>query len=207
MEIVDFNRWFLALFFASVAAFYVVRVTFLAKKTQETIMPMGPRGSLHFFVHLLFRVFRATIFLVCCIRVWWQDFDVYLGPMPTLWQPWILLMGDALMLSAMAGIVAINLYMRDRWRSGIPESGPDKLITSGPYRISRNPMMMLVMWAQLGFFLALPSYFSLVCFLVGVTSVVTQSGLEQVALAKRFGAQYAAYCSRTPKWLFGRPAA
>ncbi|MBO6504791.1 MAG: isoprenylcysteine carboxylmethyltransferase family protein [Kordiimonadaceae bacterium] len=204
MDIIEFNRWFLALFFASVALFYAVRVTFLAKKTQETVTPIGPRGSLHFYVHIIFRVFRVAILLLCWLRLISPETDNSIGIIASLWTAPVMIVGDVLMLAAMAGIIAINFFMSDRWRSGIPEKAPKELITSGPYRYSRNPMMLFVMVAQLGFFLALPSLFSLVCLVVGVTSVFIQESLERKALSDAFGDLYREYCAQTPRWLLLR---
>lgn len=204
MDIIEFNRWFLALFFASVALFYAIRVTFLAKKMQETVTPIGPRGSLHFYVHVIFRVFRIAILALCWLRLFWPETDNSIGIISAFWTPLVMLMGDALMLVAMAGIIAINFYLSDRWRSGIPDKAPTELITSGPYRFSRNPMMLFVMLAQLGFFFALPSVFSMVCLLVGITSVFIQESLERKALSDAFGKLYQEYCARTPRWFLVR---
>lgn len=204
MDIVEVNRWFLAVFFAVVATFYVVRITFLGKKTQEIITPTGPPGSLHFRIHMVFRLFRALILLLCWLRLWWPKADSYIGIIPALWSPAVLVAGDILMVSAMAGIVGINLFLSDRWRSGIPDHGPAELVTDGPYRLSRNPMMVLVMVAQTGFFLALPSLFSLTCLAVGLASIVMQATLEEQALTARFGDQYSQYKARTPRWIPGR---
>ncbi len=204
MDIIEFNRWFLALFFAFVAVFYAVRITFLTKKTREIITPIGKPGTVHYSIEVLFRVFRALILLVCWVRLWWPPADDYIGTFPQLFVPSVLVAGDLVMVTAVAGILSINLYLKDVWRSGIPERGPFELITSGPYRFSRNPMMLFVMVAQFGFFLALPSYFSLLCFVLGVVTIVIQERLEGQALSDKFGDRYAIYCQRTPRWLLMR---
>lgn len=204
MDFIEINRWFLALFFSFVATFYVVRVTFLAKKTQETVTPMGPRGSLHFYVHVIFRLFRSAIFLVCWARLVSPATDEWIGVIPVLWNPGVMMLGNAFMLIAMGGIIAINFYLKDQWRSGIPDKAPAALVTAGPYRYSRNPMMLFVMVAQIGFFLALPSSFSLLCLMVGIAAVFVQEALERKALLKAFGGLYQDYCDRTPRWILIR---
>ena len=52
-----------------------------------------------------------------------------------------------------------------------------------------------------GFFLALPSVFSLECLLAGVTVLVRQARVEEKALAELFGEAYEAYRRQVPRWL------
>jgi len=82
-----------------------------------------------------------------------------------------------------------------------PEAA-SSLVTSGIYRVTRNPMyvglsFVLVAWAV---FLASPWA------LVGVLAFVLYIGRFQIepeerALSKRFGAEYAAYQARVRRWL------
>jgi protein-S-isoprenylcysteine O-methyltransferase Ste14 len=75
------------------------------------------------------------------------------------------------------------------------------LLTGGPYNRSRNPVFIAVMLGQFGFFLALPSVFSLVCLIAGVTVLIRQARVEERALADFFGDTYEAYRRRVPRWL------
>jgi len=54
---------------------------------------------------------------------------------------------------------------------------------------------------MLGFALALPSLFTLVCLIAGVLAVTRQANEEERSLVKR--ADYQAYLMRTAKWPFG----
>jgi protein-S-isoprenylcysteine O-methyltransferase Ste14 len=56
------------------------------------------------------------------------------------------------------------------------------------------------MTGQLGFFLALPSVFSLVCLVAGVLVITRQAKEEEKALAQRFGQDYEAYRAKVPRW-------
>ena len=87
------------------------------------------------------------------------------------------------------------------WRSGIDPDGPAKLVTTRLYGRSRNPMYLGVLAAQLGFFLALPSAFTLVCLMAGFAAVFSQVRLEEVHLGQQFPGQYANYLQNVPRWL------
>ncbi len=198
---VDFTRWFLAIYFLVVAAFYTVRI--LAEKTRTGTSPVfsGTPGTVHFATHMTFRVFRVAILGVCCIRLAWPGFDTYLVPLPVLWLPAVLLMGVVLLLTSFVAVLYVHFYLGEDWRSGTRQGGESRLITLGPYALSRNPMMLLVMAAQIGLFLALPSVFTLICLAAGVWAVRAQVRVEEQMLEARYGAAYEAYANRAPRWL------
>jgi protein-S-isoprenylcysteine O-methyltransferase Ste14 len=201
MTAIDFTRWFLALFFVSVAAFYTIRIILLKRKMGISPVFAGQPGTLHFATHLAFRTFRIVILAVCVVRLLWPSLDRYLIPFNALWHPTILLLGDGLLLASFSAIILIHFYMGKEWRSGMRLGDRTELITTGPFAISQNPMMLCVVMGQVGFFLALPSAFTLICLLAGVWAVVTQVRVEQHLLRERFGATYDAYAACTPRWL------
>jgi protein-S-isoprenylcysteine O-methyltransferase Ste14 len=194
-------RWFLAAFFCVVGAFYIVRINLLARKLDRPVTYKGEPGSLHWATHQTFRIFRALIFVICLARVPYPALDAWLVPMVPLWHGPVFIAGCLTLLASFGGIVAVNLYLKQEWRSGSRPGEPGKLITTGPYAWSQNPMMSLVMLGQLGFFLAMPSLFALVCLLVGCWAVVAQVGVERSQLESRFGEEYLQYSAQTPSWL------
>ncbi len=206
MSAVELVRVFLALFFASTAVFYVVRIALLEKQLSRPAVYVGQPGNLHFITHRLFAAFRATILGVCVVRVPFPAVDGYLVPIGFLNHDAVILFGAALLAVSAFGIVKINLFMKDNWRSGTRQEDTSDLVTTGPYAFSQNPMMLLVVVAQVGFFLALPTVFSLVCLLVGVWAVVMQVSVERDSLTQRFGEEYVRYAQETPRWLFFKPA-
>ena len=199
----EFTRWYLALFFLGVAAFYTVRI--LAIKLRRGASPVykGEPYSAHFLTHLAFRIFRAAILLVCVARLFSPEIDVYLLPIAPLWHPAVLLSGCVLLLGSFGYVVYVHFYMGRDWHSGARTEDPTRLITTGPFSHSRNPMMVCVQGAQLGLFLALPSVFTLLCLAVGVAAVHIQVKVEEAVLEAQHGDAYRAYRERTPRWLFG----
>ncbi len=113
-----------------------------------------------------------------------------LWPIVGLWHPAVLAVGDVLLIAGFGSVVAIHMYMGCDWRSGARPNGSTSLLTTGPFVVSRNPMMLGVLVAQIGFFLALPSAFSLICLGVGVGAITVQVGIEERYLRDRFGDTY-----------------
>ncbi len=201
---VEFTRWFLALFFLCVAAFYTARIFVLKQQLGASPVYFGRFGTLHWGTHATFRVFRVLILGVCLVRLAWPDFDKYLVTFDALWHPVVLILGSGLLLAGFSAVVVVHFYMGEGWRSGTRKEDRTRLITGGPFAYSRNPMMLSVILAQVGLFLALPSLFTLVCLVFGVWAVTAQVGVEEGLLQHRFGEDYDAYLATTPRWLIFR---
>jgi protein-S-isoprenylcysteine O-methyltransferase Ste14 len=200
----DFTRWFLALFFVGVAAFYTVRILVAKHRMHASPVYSGEPGSLHWTTHTVFRVFRALILGVCLARLVWPELDRYLVTFDALWRPVVLILGCSLLGAGFLAVILIHFYMGEDWRSGTRAEDGTRLITTGPFTVSRNPMMLCVIAAQVGLFLALPTLFTLVCLVLGVWAVTAQVGVEERLLRQRFGESYNAYAARTPRWLIFR---
>ena len=76
------------------------------------------------------------------------------------------------------------------------------LVTSGIYRISRNPMYVGLIFLLLAWATWLGSWFSLVVIVI-FQQYMTRFQIipEEKALAKRFSEQFQDYCSQVRRWL------
>ena len=106
----EFTRVFLAFFFVGVAAFYTLRIIFLARKLKVSPVYVGVPGSLHFATHMTFRVFRVTILGVCLLRLLWPPLDRYLVTFDAMWHPVVLMLGNGLLLAGFSAVVAMHFY-------------------------------------------------------------------------------------------------
>jgi protein-S-isoprenylcysteine O-methyltransferase Ste14 len=76
-----------------------------------------------------------------------------------------------------------------------------KLVTSGPYAVSRNPMYLGWALLHLGTGIASRSGWILVAFPLGAERVHRQVLREEQELGDRFPAVYARYCGKVPRYL------
>ncbi|EMP57410.1 protein-S-isoprenylcysteine methyltransferase [Marinobacter santoriniensis NKSG1] len=193
-------RHFLGIFFLMIGLQFAGRTLGLYARLQFSHINYGVRGSAPWWHRHTFNVFRAAILGVCMARIF-VDIDSWLGVFNSLYQGWILLVGMVLLLASYSAVNYLQAYMHEEWRSGIDSHGDrQKLLTSGPFARSRNPLFLAVMTGQLGFFLALPSVFSLVCLVVGVAVIMRQAREEEKALARQFGKAYDDYRARVRRW-------
>jgi len=197
---IEVTRAFLAGFYTFVAVFYILRLG--NKRTGgKTMVFAGQRFSGTWWNHMVFRSFRVLIWCVCVLRVFFPSFDNYLGIFTPMLQWPILVLGNVLLIVGFVFTVLVHRSMGNLWRSGIDPSGPTELKTDSFFQFSRNPMFVSVGLAQLGFFLALPSAFSLVCLILGWLALHRQVIAEESHLANAFAYQYQNYKSRVPRWL------
>lgn len=83
-----------------------------------------------------------------------------------------------------------------------PIEPPVKLVVRGPYRWSRNPMMVGGWVFAAGLALALRSLSLLVAYLViAVIGIVYVRRVEEPRMLERFGEAYRSYAARVPRWL------
>jgi protein-S-isoprenylcysteine O-methyltransferase Ste14 len=121
------------------------------------------------------------------------------------WHPTVGVLGYAGWLLVAAGVLlaaaSVGLFARSR-TTIVPHARPRSLVTSGPYRFTRNPMYVALTVAYLGVaalagsILALPM---LLIPLVVLNFVVIP--FEEQRLRELFGQTYADYCARVGRWL------
>ncbi len=99
------------------------------------------------------------------------------------------------------GASAVATFRR-RGITVIPHHAVSAVVTSGPYRVTRNPMYLGLTVAYLGAGLVLGSWWPLaglpVIVLLVDRLVIAR---EETYLRSRFGADYAAFCRRTRRWV------
>jgi protein-S-isoprenylcysteine O-methyltransferase Ste14 len=80
---------------------------------------------------------------------------------------------------------------------------PDRIITSGPYRYTRNPMYLGHLIFMMGLALALWSWFALILLATRAAWFHRRVLRDEQRLEARFGSTYAAYRSKVNRWIPG----
>lgn len=107
-------------------------------------------------------------------------------------------------LVAVAGLLlapAPALFLRHR-TTIIPHGSARTLVTSGPYRITRNPMYLALTIAYVGAALCMNVAWPLPFLMVPVWVLHKKIiPFEEATLARSFGAEYQAYQQRVRRWI------
>ncbi|WP_100657384.1 methyltransferase family protein [Alteromonas flava] len=191
---------FLAAFFSIVAGFYLCSIALRKRQfKQSALVDMGTRYSLHWWNHLTFRIFRISIWGICVLRLFYPTIDDVLLLFTTF--PKVLnLFGLLLLTGGFTLTIIAHQQMNGSWRSGLDRQKLTPLITHGVYARSRNPAFIGVMAGQLGFFLALPSMFTLLCLCIGSIAILIQTHLEERHLLLQHENIYRDYQNHVPRW-------
>ncbi|MGD0879913.1 MAG: isoprenylcysteine carboxylmethyltransferase family protein [Anaerolineales bacterium] len=87
------------------------------------------------------------------------------------------------------------------FRVGIDTAHPDRLITSGVFAISRNPIYVAFALILLGQFLLFSNWILLVFLVAAAWLFHRQVLLEEGFLKKHYGQEYSDYCQRVRRYL------
>jgi protein-S-isoprenylcysteine O-methyltransferase Ste14 len=87
------------------------------------------------------------------------------------------------------------------FRIGIDTDRPDKLITSGIFAVTRNPIYVAFIFALIGEFLIAPTWLMLIYLVAGFALLHRQVLREEAFLRAHYGAEFQAYASRVRRYL------
>lgn len=121
------------------------------------------------------------------------------APTPA-WQAWL---GSALLAAGLALDMGTLLLFATRRANFLPHRAATSLITTGPFKLSRNPIYLGNTLALLGAGILFNSLWLVTAAIVAAVAVHFLAILrEEKHLAAKFGTEWQNYAARTPRWLF-----
>jgi protein-S-isoprenylcysteine O-methyltransferase Ste14 len=83
------------------------------------------------------------------------------------------------------------------------DNPPTRLVTEGPYRLTRNPMYLAHLIFMLGLAVTLRSYVALAILVLRAIWFHCRVVADEARLTARFGAEYIDYMRRVKRWVPG----
>src|SRR5215510_2757227 len=80
------------------------------------------------------------------------------------------------------------------------DNPPTRIVTEGPYRLTRNPMYLAHLIFMLGLVVTLRSWIGLVILVARAVWFHRRVVADEERLTARFGAEYTAYMRRVKRW-------
>ena len=93
------------------------------------------------------------------------------------------------------------IVMSESWRAGIPEKDKTKLVTTGIYKISRNPAFVGFDLFYIGYDLLMPNICIIATSIFAIIVFHLQIMEEEKFLKKTFDNEYVSYMKKTPRYL------
>ena len=110
--------------------------------------------------------------------------------------------GLALALLGIAGALVGQWTMRDSWRPDVDPEARTALVTTGPFRLVRNPILTSTVATALGLALMVPNLFAALMLVAFVTAIEIQVRLaEEPYLLRVHRDEYRRYVERTGRFL------
>ncbi|NDJ89634.1 methyltransferase family protein [Mycolicibacter kumamotonensis] len=109
--------------------------------------------------------------------------------------------GVAFCFAGLAMVMLSLVAFGTSFRVGIDTERPDKLVTSGVFAVSRNPIYVGFGLVLLGEFLVFPTWIPLIYLLAGVWLFNRQVLREEAFMREHYGREYAEYCGRVRRYL------
>lgn len=191
-------RWGTLACLAANGAFSACRMVRLRRQIRVNPITFGHSDSAHDY---LGRVFRIVTIAVAVLTSMWAFVPAALqalGPLPL--GEGARLVGLGLLGVATAWIAAAQVQMGRSWRIGI-DPAPTALVTTGLFRLSRNPVFVGMLGMLAGLFLALPIAPTLALLAVGLVAFPVQVRHEEKHLLRLHGDAYERYRASVRRWL------
>ena len=164
-------------------------------------MTFNKSDDAHGYNGKVFTVISILEFVVVGIYAFKNEWYEYLLPFWYLEHSTMVKIGWVLLIVSLILVFIAQSQMADSWRIGIDEKNKTKLVTNGMFSISRNPIFLGIMIANVGLFFIIPNAFTLLIICLSTISINTQVRLEEEHLKNEFGDEYKAYLSNVKRWI------
>jgi|SRR5215217_2038985 len=195
-------RYFLPIYLlAYIIAAFFWRSYEVWKKTGVNPVVFKGSDSAHDFVGRVFKALFAVIVAVVVIYAFIPSAYQYVMPINWLERTWIKLNGIVLLLVSLVWTILAQAQMGNSWRIGIDTEHRTKLVQTGVFRLSRNPIFVGMIVTLLGLFLMIPNVGTLIALLVGIILIGIQVRLEEEYLTSTHGDTYIEYRRKVRRWI------
>ncbi|MFB9653394.1 methyltransferase family protein [Pseudarthrobacter sp. NPDC092184] len=127
-----------------------------------------------------------------------------LPPIAALDHPAAHITGVVIAITGILATFGAQLAMGSSWRIGVDETERTALVTTGPFRLIRNPIFTAAAAVFLGLTMMVPNAIALVGLICTITGIQIQVRLvEEPHLRRIHGTAYTDYASRAGRFLPG----
>lgn len=179
---------------------FFLRSYLLWKRTGVNPLTFNKSDDAHGYNGKIFTVISVLEFVVVFIYAFKGEWYQYLLPFWYLENSTLQYIGLGLLCLSLLLVWVAQSQMANSWRIGIDEKNQTELVTNGLFSVSRNPIFLGIMIANLGLFLVIPNAFTLLIVSLSTVSINTQIRLEEAFLKNSHGKEYQDYLHQVRRW-------
>ena len=180
---------------------FVLRSVLLKVKTGINPLTFNKTDDAHGYNGKVFTAISFLELIVVGIYTFKIEWYKYLLPFWYLESQMIFNIGWVLLILSLIIVWTSQSQMSNSWRIGIDEKNKTKFITKGLFSISRNPIFLGIIIANIGLFLVIPNAFTLLIISLSTISINTQIRLEEEFLKQEFENEYLVFLKKVRRWL------
>ena len=180
---------------------FFLRSYLLWKRTGINPLTFNKTDDAHGYNGKVFTFISLLEFVVVFIYAFNSEWYQFLLPFWYLEQDYLKYIGWGLLVLSLILVWVAQSQMANSWRIGIDEKNKTEIVTKGLFSISRNPIFLGIMIANIGLLLVIPNAFTLLIVLLSTVSINTQIRLEEDFLKRSHGEEYENYLAKVRRWL------
>lgn len=180
---------------------FVIRSFLLKNKTGINPLTFHKTDDAHGFNGKVFTIISFMEMIIVGIYAFKIEWYKYLLPFWYIENETLSIIGWVFLIISLIIVWIAQSNMANSWRIGIDEKNKTKLVTKGLFSISRNPIFLGIMIANIGLFLVIPNAFTLLITSLSTISINTQIRLEEEFLEQEFGNDYLEYKTKVRRWI------
>ena len=180
---------------------FVIRSFLLKIKTGVNPLTFNKTDDAHGYNGKVFTVISFLELVIVGIYAFKIEWSKYLLPFWYLENEILFKIGWGFLIISLILVWFAQSQMANSWRIGIDKKNKTKLVTKGLFSISRNPIFLGIMLANIGLFLIIPNAFTLLIISLSTISINTQIRLEEDFLKLEFSNDYLKYSKKVRRWI------
>ena len=180
---------------------FIIRSIWLKLKTGVNPIAFNKTDDAHGYNGKVFTVISFLELFIVGIYAFKIEWYKYLLPFWYLENDTLSKVGWGFLILSLIVVWIAQSQMANSWRIGIDEKNKTKLVTKGLFSISRNPVFLGIMIANIGLFLVIPNAFTLLIISLSTISINIQVRLEEAFLKQEFENQYLEYSKKVRRWI------
>ena len=180
---------------------FFLRSYLLWKKTKINPFTFNKGDDAHGYNGKIFSLISVIEIVVVAIYAFNNSWMNFLLPFWYLEYVILINIGWVLLFISLIVVSIAQTQMANSWRIGIDENNKTELVTKGFFSMSRNPIFLGIMIANVGLFMVLPNAFTLLIISLSTVSINTQIRLEEAFLEREHGKEYINYKQKVRRWI------